>query len=149
VLGGRPVSIVVEPNVIARADALAVERVLANLLSNAGKYTPPDSEVIVGLERSEDEAVLCVTDHGPGVAPEEREKIFELFYRSDESARVTRGVGIGLALTRQLVLHLDGSIVVEDAPGGGARFRVTIPLADDAAVVVPAQSEPSRPGPGG
>ena len=144
VLGGRPVSVVVEPNVIALADTLAVERVLANLLSNAGKYTPPDSEVTVGLERLGGEAVLCVTDKGPGVAPEEREKIFELFYRSDESARVTRGVGIGLALTRQLVLHLNGTIVVEDGPGGGARFRVTIPLADAVqTAAVPDHSEPA------
>jgi signal transduction histidine kinase len=131
VLAARPVSTAIEPNVIAMADTLAVERVLANLLSNAGKYTPPDCEVMVQLERNTDHAVLSVIDRGPGVAADEREKIFELFYRSDQSARVTRGVGIGLALTRQLVDNLGGTITVDDAPGGGARFCVTIPLADD------------------
>jgi signal transduction histidine kinase len=149
VLNGRPVSTTVQPGVIALADTLAVERVLANLLSNAGKYTPPDSEVAVDLECDGDVAVLCVTDDGPGVAAEEREKIFELFYRSDEAARVTRGVGIGLALTRQLVVHLNGTIAVEDAPGGGACFRVTIPLADDPPSADPSRSESAREGPGG
>ena len=131
VLGERPVSLDIEPEVIATADTLAIERVMANLLSNAGKYTPPGSEISVGLHRRDGHAVLSVCDHGPGVPVGEREKVFELFYRSEDSARVTRGVGIGLALTRQLVLHLNGSIEVDDAPGGGARFRVTIPLADD------------------
>src|SRR5205814_2070941 len=96
-LDGRTVSTAVEPNVIALADTLAVERILVNLLSNAGKYTPLDSEITVGLEGSGSDAVLTVTDNGPGVAIDEREKIFDLFYRSDEAARVTRGVGIGLA----------------------------------------------------
>ena len=150
VLDGRLVSTTIEPGVVALADALAVERVLANLLSNAGKYTPPDSEVAIGLERNGDAAVLCVTDNGPGVAADEREKIFELFYRSDESARVTRGVGIGLALTRQLVMHLNGTVAVDDAPGGGARFRVTIPLANQApSSAVPSRSDPAREGAGG
>ena len=150
VLDGRPLSTTIEPGVIALADTLAVERVLANLLSNAGKYTPADTEVAVGLERDGDVAVLCVTDNGPGVAADERDKIFELFYRSDESARVTRGVGIGLALTRQLVMHLNGTITVDDAPGGGARFRVTIPLADGtASSAVPSPSASAHDGPGG
>jgi len=131
-LTGRSVQIEVEPGVIAMADTLAVERVLANLLSNASKYSPADSAVVVGLTREDDLAVLSVRDHGPGIPAEEREKIFELFYRSDAVARVTRGVGLGLALTRQLVEHMDGTIAVDDAPGGGARFRVTLPLVDDA-----------------
>jgi len=149
-LGGRSVVTTVEPNVIAMADTLAVERVLVNLLSNAGKYTPPDSAVEIGLREVGSNAVLTVRDHGPGVAPEEREKIFELFYRSEESARATRGVGIGLALTRQLVLHLNGTITVEEAPGGGALFRVSIPLADEhAQTAVTSESQPARPGAGG
>ena len=150
VLGGRSVTTDVQPRVIAMADTLAVERVLVNLLSNAGKYTPPESDVEVGLRQAGSNAVLTVRDHGPGVAPDEREKIFELFYRSDESARVTRGVGIGLALTRQLVLHLNGSIAVDEAPGGGALFRVTIPLADEESrTAVASESQPAHPGAGG
>lgn len=150
VLGGRSVTIDVEPNVVAMADTLAVERILANLLSNAGKYTPPDTAVEVGLVRNGTDAVLCVTDHGPGVASEERDRIFELFYRSDQLARVTRGVGIGLALTRQLVDHLNGTISVEESPGGGALFRVTIPLTDERLTYSASSgSEPTNRLPGG
>jgi two-component system OmpR family sensor kinase len=114
------------------------------------KYTPPESDIEVGLHPAGSTAVLSVRDHGPAVVPDEREKIFELYYRSDESARVTRGVGIGLALTSQLVLHLNGSITVDDAPGGGALFRVTIPLADEESrTVVASDTQPARPGAGG
>ena len=141
VLGDRPVSLDIEAGVVANADALAIERVMANLLSNAGKYTPPDAAIEVGLQRHDGHAVLSVSDHGPGVPVGEREKVFELFYRSEDSARVTRGVGIGLALTRQLVLHLNGSIELDDAPSGGARFRVTLPLANDSSPGVAVRSE--------
>src|SRR4029078_4333196 len=89
-LGGRSVTTDVEPGVIAMADTLAVERVLGNLLSNAGKYTPPESDVEVGLHPAGSTAVLTVRDHGPGGAPGDREKMFELFYRSDASAREAR-----------------------------------------------------------
>jgi signal transduction histidine kinase len=132
VLAGRTVSTNIEPGVTAIADALAVERILVNLLSNAAKHTPLGSGVTVELERDGDDAVLSVTDHGPGVPAEDRQRIFELFYRSDDSARTTRGVGIGLALAGQLVAHLNGTIGVDTAPEGGARFVVTIPLVDDA-----------------
>ena len=93
----------------------------------------------VTLERDDGVAVLTVSDHGPGIPEDEREKVFELFYRvNDEAARATRGVGIGLALARQLVGQLDGTITVGDTPGGGASFRVTIPL-------VEASLSPSQP----
>ena len=76
--------------------------------------------------------MLTVADHGPGIPEDEREKVFELFYRvNDQSARATRGVGIGLALARQLVAQLGGTITVGDTPGGGASFRVTIPLVEE------------------
>jgi signal transduction histidine kinase len=140
-LTGRAVDTSVAPGIVAMADTLAVERILANLLSNASKYTPPDSAVTVSLEREGDSAVLSVSDKGPGIPVEEREKVFELFYRSDAVARVTRGVGLGLALTRQLVEHLNGTITVHDAPGGGAEFRVTLPLADDAMASTGAPSD--------
>jgi signal transduction histidine kinase len=129
ILGERRVDVVVAPGVVAAADPSAIERILANLLSNAAKYTPPDAPVEVSLGHEDGMAVLCVSDRGPGIPPEERERIFDLFYRVDnEAARGARGVGIGLALVRQLVELLHGSITADEPPGGGARFRVTIPL---------------------
>ena len=131
VLDGRPVVLDVEPNVIAIADNHAVERILVNLLSNAANYTPEGSEVTVELERGDAVASLSISDRGPGIPVSEREKIFELFYRSRQSAANTRGIGIGLALARELASHLAGTIEVDEAPGGGARFRVALPLADE------------------
>ena len=120
-------------------DLSAVERILVNLLSNASKYTPPDDVVEITLAPDDESAVLTVADHGPGIPEAEREKVFELFYRiNDVAARSTRGVGIGLALARQLVGQLDGTITVGDTPGGGASFRVTIPLANEPLSPLPA-----------
>jgi K+-sensing histidine kinase KdpD len=131
-LGGRHVSMEITPGVMAMGDLSALERILVNLLSNASKYTPPDDVVEIALAPDDDSAVLTVSDHGPGIPEAEREKVFELFYRiNDIAARSTRGVGIGLALARQLVGQLDGTITVGDTPGGGASFRVTIPLANE------------------
>ena len=131
-LAGRPVAVNVEPGVTALADLSAVERILVNLLSNASKYTPSGSAVDVTLGRDDGMAVLTVADHGPGIPEDEREKVFALFYRvNDSSARSTRGVGIGLALARQLAEQLGGTITLDDTPGGGASFRITIPLAEE------------------
>jgi signal transduction histidine kinase len=131
-LEGRPLSVIVEPEVIAMGDLSAVERILVNLLSNASKYTPAGTPVEVTLGRGDGFAVLTVSDHGPGIPEDEREKVFDLFYRVDDaSARATRGIGIGLALARQLVTRLDGAITIGDTPGGGASFRVAIPLVED------------------
>jgi signal transduction histidine kinase len=139
-LGGRRVSMDIAPGVVAMGDLSAVERILVNLLSNASKYTPEDDAVDIVLERDGASAVLTVADHGPGIPEAERERIFELFYRiNDGAGRATRGIGIGLALARQLVHQLDGTITAEETPGGGATFRVTIPLASQA---VPALQPP-------
>lgn len=130
-LGEHPIAVSVEPGVVALGDLSAVERVLVNLLSNASKYSPQDAAIDVTLEHDAGFAVLTVSDHGPGIPTDEREKVFELFYRVDNAAaRGTRGVGIGLALARQLVGKLDGTITIGDTPGGGASFRVAIPLAE-------------------
>jgi two-component system OmpR family sensor kinase len=100
-----------------------------NLLSNASKYTPSGSPLEIILEHGDGMAVLSVVDHGPGIPESERENVFGLFYRVvDQAARATRGVGIGLALARQLVEKLGGAISIAETPGGGASFRVTIPL---------------------
>ena len=75
--------------------------------------------------------MLAVTDHGAGIPAAERAHVFDRFYRVDNVAtRSARGVGIGLALVRELVGLLNGSVVCEDAPGGGARFVVELALVD-------------------
>ena len=100
-----------------------VERIVENLLGNTVKHTPGDSRIWVRLERTDDGAMLVVEDDGPGVAPGDRERIFEMFR---QGAGAGAGSGLGLALvTRFAELH-DGRAWVQERIGGGASFRVTL-----------------------
>ena len=100
--------------------------VFDNLLSNAAKYSPDDGEIVVSASRQNGWAILEVLDQGPGVAPAERERIFEPFYRgSADAAGAVRGTGLGLSIARDHVLALGGDIAVGDGQG---RFTVTLPL---------------------
>jgi two-component system sensor histidine kinase KdpD len=104
-----------------------IERVLYNLLENAGKYTPTGTVIRIDAETSEDHLLVTVSDNGPGVPQAQREAIFDKFTRgSRESA--TPGVGLGLAISRAIIEAHRGRIWVEDNPGGGARFCFTLPL---------------------
>ncbi len=100
--------------------------VLDNLLSNAAKYSPDDGEIVVTARKEEGWAVLEVRDDGPGVAPAERDRIFEPFYRgSADAAGAVRGSGLGLSIARDHVLAMGGNIAVGEGQG---RFTVTLPL---------------------
>ncbi len=120
--------------------------VVENLVSNATKYTPAGGRVVVTVAREEDSAVLSVVDTGPGVPRAERDSIFEKFARGDLVARrAVPGLGLGLFITRAIVLSHDGEITVEDHPGGGARFVVRLPLSRNgrrSGVVPPVGLEP-------
>jgi two-component system sensor histidine kinase KdpD len=108
-------------------DATLIERVLFNLLENAGKYTPEGTAIRVGAEVFGKDLVVSVSDQGAGVPPSQREAVFEKFTRgSHESA--TPGVGLGLAISRAIVEAHHGRIRVDAAPSGGARFSFTLPL---------------------
>jgi signal transduction histidine kinase len=130
-LDAHPLEVEVQPEVIAQADASAVERIIVNLLSNAAKYSPRGTPIHVELIRAADRAILSVADRGPGIPVEERSRVFDLFYRVDgPSTQAVRGVGIGLALVAELTALLDGTVIAEENPGGGALLRVSIPLAE-------------------
>lgn len=102
-------------------------RLLFNLGENALKYTPAGGTVEVTLHRNGQEAALEVRDTGPGILPEEQERIFDRFYRGDP-ARSRGGTGLGLALARSIVLLHHGHIMVESTEGRGSCFRVVLPL---------------------
>lgn len=108
-------------------DPILMERVVGNLLENALKYSPPAAPVTLAVRYRDDTVELSVTDRGPGVAPDERERIFERFHRAAPTRAIT-GLGLGLALSRALVEAHGGRIRVEEAPGGGAAFIVELPL---------------------
>lgn len=103
--------------------------ILDNLISNAVKFSPEHGEIVVRAARTRAAVRIDVVDEGPGVPPEERHRIFDLFYLSDPPASSqSRGTGVGLALVRAYVEAHGGAITVQSAPGnGGAQFSVTIP----------------------
>jgi signal transduction histidine kinase len=126
-------------------DAEKLEHVVLNLLSNAIKFVPDGGRVQLRLGVAGDEVVLSVEDDGPGVPVALRQAIFERFRRGDDAAtgRVG-GTGLGLAIARELVECHGGRIQVGDAPSGGARFAVTLPLAQGAPVTeAPAAARPA------
>lgn len=130
VLADCKIELDVPSSLAVLADRNSLERIVGNLLTNAVKFSPKGSTVRVSLNRHPSGAILVVADEGPGVPEAEREKIFERFYRgSGEGLRGTRGAGIGLAVVRELVEHLQGEVSVSAALGGGARFQIRLPLA--------------------
>jgi two-component system sensor histidine kinase MprB len=108
----------VEPTVVEGAPE-RIERAVWNLLENAGKWTKPGSSVDVTLSGQE----LRVRDHGPGIAPEDREHVFDRFYRA-AAARSMPGSGLGLAIVREVAEAHGGTVSAEEAPGGGALLRL-------------------------
>jgi two-component system, OmpR family, sensor histidine kinase KdpD len=109
------------------ADLVLMTRVLANLVDNAIRHSPAGAPVTIraALRQPGDTIEMSVTDCGPGVVPAQREEIFEPFPRRQDDA----GAGLGLTIARTFVEAHDQRIWVEDAPGGGARFCFTLPVA--------------------
>ncbi len=105
-----------------------------NLLSNAVKFSPQNATIRLHLQVQGERAVLDVEDEGPGVAPEEREKIFDILYRGEASdTGKVEGSGLGLAIAREYVLSYGGSLELLDKETPGACFRLLLPLADHTA----------------
>ncbi|GGN47642.1 two-component sensor histidine kinase [Streptomyces kronopolitis] len=103
-------------------------RLLSNLLDNAAKFSPPGGPVETELALHEGELHLTVRDHGPGIAPEDLPHVFDRFYRA-KAARALPGSGLGLAMARQIARAHGADLTAEHAPGGGALFRLRMPLA--------------------
>lgn len=112
------------------ADWDGLHQVIANLIDNAVKYSPENSEVTVSIELNGDEGVLSVSDHGPGIPIEEQPRLFQKFYRLDSGDdKETYGYGLGLYLSRRLIEGMNGRIWIESNPGHGATFRFALRLA--------------------
>jgi hypothetical protein len=112
-----------DPELTVLVDRRRFEQVLLNLLSNAQRHTPAGGRLDVRITEAGNEAIIAVTDSGPGVPQEERELIFEPFYRGDHS-----GLGLGLAIAKSVVELHSGRIWVEDGAGGvGSTFFVVLP----------------------
>lgn len=110
------------------ADRLRVEQVFSNLIDNALKYGDGSSAVRITVERRAEEAVVRVTDRGPGIPARDLERIFNRFYRVDRSRSQVSGSGLGLAITKHLVQLHRGSISASSFLGEGSTFEVRLPL---------------------
>jgi signal transduction histidine kinase len=118
-----------EPLPEVEVDANAIDRAVANLLDNAVKYSDGDRAIQVRLDRSDDEAVISVTDHGIGIPRDEQEKIFERFHRvSTGLVHDVKGSGLGLSLVRHIAEAHGGSVTVESEVGKGSTFSIHLPL---------------------
>jgi signal transduction histidine kinase len=115
------------------ADRQRLSQVLLNLVRNAITYTPAGGIVSIALHRADEDALLLtVADTGSGIAPADLQRVFERFYRADASrTRASGGFGLGLAIARDLVAAMGGTITVESIVGEGSCFYVRLPIATD------------------
>jgi two-component system sensor histidine kinase KdpD len=129
-LEGRALEVDVPEDLpILPLDESLIELVLINLLENALKYTPPGSPIRIAARARDGAVEVEVADRGPGIPRGQEKQIFEKFYRASEGPR---GVGLGLAIARGIVVAHGGSIVAGPREGGGASFRFTLPLDEPA-----------------
>lgn len=122
-LEGQPIK-----SFTAVVDPASIRQVLINLLTNAARFSPKGKPVVAAFGISDGKTIIEVRDVGPGVPESLRDKIFERFYRADNSRnRETGGSGLGLAIVKAIVERHGGTIVALETPGGGATFRVELP----------------------
>jgi K+-sensing histidine kinase KdpD len=123
---GRVVASVRPTNGEIHTDEQKLQRILINLVENAAKYAP-DGPIEIDVMAAGARVVFFVTDHGPGIAPTDRERIFERFVQLDQSlTRAQGGLGLGLYLCKQLAEVLDGELVLTETPGGGCSFCLAV-----------------------
>ncbi|HWX09492.1 MAG TPA: ATP-binding protein, partial [Gaiellaceae bacterium] len=127
-LGARDrVELVGEPSLV-EVDAMQIQRVLANLIENALKFTRAGAHVLVRMTSTRQEAIVRVVDQGPGLADDELERVFEPFYRRAGDAR--SGAGLGLAIARGFAAANGGRVWAESRPGQGASFALALPIVE-------------------
>lgn len=113
------------------ADKDKLRQVFVNLVQNAIHYTPRGGKVVVSLRKSDHQALVSVTDNGPGISPQDLPYIFERFYRGEKArtrSKDGKGFGLGLSIAYWIVKNHDGSIEVDSKPGEGTTFRVYLPM---------------------
>jgi signal transduction histidine kinase len=113
------------PIILGDEDRLA--QVLSNLISNSIKYSPTGGEIRIRGQARPEHVIICVSDEGPGIAPEDIPHVFDRFYRASEATRKTKGAGLGLYLARAVIEAHNGRIWVDPKPDSGARICFSLP----------------------
>jgi len=116
--------------VVHTADAERLASVLSNFLDNAAKYAPERAPIQIRMSLAGDRVRIEVTDHGPGIRPEDRERIFERYYRAPSTAEIASGMGLGLFICRAIAEGHGGTVGVESTPGQGATFWLDLCLGE-------------------
>ncbi|MFL6437072.1 MAG: sensor histidine kinase [Terriglobales bacterium] len=130
-LQGSELSIELSQDAMVKADPEAVHQVFSNLISNAVKYCPPGTPIVIGANELEDGIEFFVRDSGPGIASEHLPRLFQRFYRVDKArSRESGGTGLGLAIVKHIVLAHGGSVRVESELNHGSTFFFTLPKAE-------------------
>jgi two-component system OmpR family sensor kinase len=129
----RRIDLSVDGSVEVFGDQLRLRQAIDNLLANVRVHTPPGTPVEVLVAADGRRASVTVSDHGPGISEEQRSHIFERFYRTDPArSRTDGGSGLGLSIVAAIATAHQGDVSVTTTPGGGARFRVRLPVLHDA-----------------
>jgi signal transduction histidine kinase len=119
-----------DADVLVRADRDKVEQILVNLMTNAIKFTQPDGEIVLACESGGEQVTVRVSDTGRGIPADKLSAIFEPFVQVARSAGApNEGVGLGLAISRDLSRAMGGDLVAESTPGKGSTFTLTLPAA--------------------
>jgi two-component system OmpR family sensor kinase len=126
----RDISLNADAPAVVNGDDTRLRQVLGNLVRNALVHTPSRTPIEIGVTTDDGVARMSVADHGPGLRSEDRERIFEPFYRADPSrSRDSGGAGLGLSIVTAVVSAHGGKVKVKETSGGGATFEVELPLA--------------------
>ena len=130
-LAGREVTVHVAPELgLVSFDEVLVEQALVNLIDNAARYTPAGSAIEIQSGAAGPSVWIEVVDHGPGLRPGEEERVFDKFYRA-RGGDGPGGIGLGLTISRGIVEAHGGTLTAENAPAGGAVFRITLPREEE------------------
>jgi heavy metal sensor kinase len=117
-----------DADVVATADPLLMRHAVMNILYNAIQHSPSGAKVLMRVYRDNGQAIIEIADNGPGIAPENHEKIFERFFRIDKArSRAEGGTGLGLAIAKLSVERQGGRIELDSIVGQGSRFRIVLP----------------------
>lgn len=115
-----------QPQILA--DSERITQAISILINNALAYTPPHTNITLLLENTADDVVVKLIDHGPGIPDAAKAHIFKRFYRLDASRHSSNHYGLGLSIAFEIVKHHHGHLTLEDTPGGGATFIISLPI---------------------